>query len=44
MRRTAALLLVLVLAAALLPAAAYAQRERKTVRVGWHEVPYFITD
>lgn len=44
MRQTAALLLVLVLAAALLPAAAYAQRERKTVRVGWHEVPYFITD
>ena len=44
MRRAAALLLVLVLAAALLPAAACAQGERKTVRLGWHEPPYFITD
>ena len=23
---------------------AAAEKDRKTVRVGWHEVPYFITD
>ena len=44
-RRFAALLIALCLAAMLtLPAAAFAQEETKTVRVGWHEPPYFITD
>ena len=42
--RIAALLLVLALTASLLAGAAHAQTERKTVRVGWHEVPFFITD
>lgn len=46
-RRTAALLFVLILAAGLVsPLASYAGDEssRRTVRVGWHEAPYFITD
>ena len=44
-RRFAALFIALCLAAMLtLPAAAFAQEETKTVRVGWHEPPYFITD
>lgn len=44
-RRFAALLFCAVLAAsALTPLAACAQQARKTVRVGWHEEPYFITD
>ena len=30
--------------ALLLPATAYMQHTGKTVRVGWHEAPYFITD
>ena len=29
--------------ALLLPATAYMQHTGKTVRVGWHEAPYFIT-
>ena len=46
MKRVAVLLLCMILAAAcLLPAIACAREtERKTVRVGWHEPPYFITD
>ena len=42
--RLTALLLSLILAVFLLPGNAFAQKERKKVRVGWHEVPYFITD
>ena len=43
--RLSALLLLIVLAGGmLLPAGAFAQEERKTVRVGWHEAPYFIID
>ena len=42
--RIAALVLALALAASLLAGAAHAQTERKTVRVGWHEAPFFITD
>ena len=41
--RSAALLLALVLAAAL-PIAGLAEDGRKTVRVGWHEPPYFMKD
>ena len=44
-RRFATLLICLCLAvAALLPLAASAQEPRKTVRVGWHESPFNITD
>ena len=45
-RRILCLLLALAVAAGLmLPgAAAERQREEKTVRVGWHEPPYFMTD
>ena len=45
-KRIAVLLLSIILAAAcLLPGIACAQEtERKVVRVGWHEPPYFITD
>ena len=44
-KRLAALCLVLLLAASLLPPlAAHAQGGEKVVRVGWHEEPYFITD
>lgn len=44
-KRLAGFLLVLLLLSGLLPSGgAYAQSERKTVRAGWHEVPYFITD
>ena len=43
--RSAALLLILLLAAALLlPGTAHARSQEKTVRVGWHEEPYFIID
>ena len=43
--RLAAFFLFLILAAGLLlPVPASAQGTGKTVRVGWHEVPYFITD
>ena len=43
--RLSALLLLIVLAGGmLLPTGAFAQEERKTVRVGWHEAPYFIID
>ncbi len=38
------LLSVSLLAALMLPGSGAAQNERRTVRVGWHEVPYFITD
>lgn len=40
-RRIAALLIC---AALLLPLPVFAQAPQKTVRVGWHEAPYFITD
>ena len=44
-KRLAGFLLVLLLLSGLLPSGgAHAQSERKTVRAGWHEVPYFITD
>ena len=44
-RRLAALLLCFLLAAAFVPqTAAFALDKRKTVRVGWHEAPYFVTD
>ena len=43
-RRITALLIALCLAAMLTLPAAIAQEEAKTVRVGWHEPPYFITD
>ena len=44
-KRLAGFLLVLLLLSGLLPSGgAYAQSERKTVRAGWHEVPYFTTD
>ena len=39
------LLFIFILVAALvLPATAYLQEAGKTIRVGWHEAPYFITD
>ncbi len=41
--RLTALLLILILILASVPVSA-AQSEGKTVRVGWHEAPYFITD
>ncbi len=45
LRRLAALLLILLLAASFLPPrSAQAQGGEKVVRVGWHEEPYFITD
>ena len=44
-KRIAALLSVLFFVTSLLlPSAAYMQNTGKTVRVGWHEAPYFITD
>ena len=45
-KRLALLLLCLLLAAGcLLPALAFAEEtDRKVVRVGWHEPPFFITD
>ena len=44
-KRIAALLLCIVMAAILLmPVSANAKSAGKTVRVGWHEEPYFITD
>ena len=43
-RLTALLLFLLLASTLLLPNAAHAQTPQKTVRVGWHEVPYFITD
>ena len=44
MRRSAALLCLVMGLALLLTAAASAQGGGKTVRVGWHEEPYFMTD
>ena len=45
LKRLAAFVLLLVLSlSALVPVTAQAQSQRKTVRVGWHEVPYFIKD
>ena len=44
-RRCFALLLCFLLTAALaLPAGARAEETGRTIRVGWHEEPYFITD
>ena len=39
-----AILLILMAIAALSPLAVRAESRAKTVRVGWHEAPYFITD
>ncbi len=43
-RRLAVLLLILMITALLPSALARAEHPSKTVRVGWHEPPYFITD
>ena len=43
-RMLAALLLALVALSALVPLAALSEPSGKTVRVGWHEAPFFITD
>ena len=44
-RRLATLLLILMLAVPmLLPVAAHAREADRTVRVGWHEAPFFVTD
>ena len=39
-----AILLILMAIAALSPLAVRAENRGKTVRIGWHEAPYFITD
>ena len=43
-RMMALILCFVMVTAAAVPAAALAQKTGKTVRVGWHEEPYFITD
>ena len=44
MRVTALLLCLMIITAIASPVTALAKDTRKTIRVGWHEEPYFITD